>query len=316
MKSYHTPLVPRKHARLQTQSVSTPNPKETAPVSIKEQIKSNFGFTDSEDEGAGSENESLAISPVKRAPGSALYQDFSVLSDPTGSRLSMVPPPLPSSRASAPVQRAAGPFRFNISPLKKNRGASERTNLLAQVEALRKEKFDATKSLRQKKLSKKRPPPAALEQSSLYEDVGEPSLPKIDDMMARVAEKKRGGVRRKQGGKRESSDKENSQHNSDGAGSPRKKATGAKTSGESKAEEKVKAVVGKTYGKRNQLAIRGSKEEEEENKEGVGKKKVLGQSTISRKPPVVTKQEKERKRWEGDVTSHFSEVDEFDLSFS
>ena len=24
----------------------------------------------------------------------------------------MVPPPLPSSRASAPVQRAAGPFRF------------------------------------------------------------------------------------------------------------------------------------------------------------------------------------------------------------
>ena len=82
-----------------------------------------------------SENESLAISPVKRAPGSALYQDYSVLSDPTSSRyqrafhlkqrifnaikdlqinvrLSMVPPPLPSSRASAPVQRAAGPFRF------------------------------------------------------------------------------------------------------------------------------------------------------------------------------------------------------------
>lgn len=317
MKSYHTPLVPRKHARLQTQSVSTPNPKEAAPVSIKEQIKSNFGFTDSEDEGAGSENESLAISPVKRAPGSALYQDYSVLSDPTSSRLSMVPPPLPSSRASAPVQRAAGPFRFNISPLKKNRGVSERTNLLAQVEALRKEKFDATKSLRQKKLSKKRPPPAALEQSSLYEDVVEPSLPKIDDMMARVAEKRRGEEEVKQGGKRESSDKENSQHNSDGAGSPRKKVTGAKTSGESnKAGEKVKAVVGKTYGKRNQLAMRGSKEEEEENKEGVGNKKVLGQNTISKKPPVVTKQEKERKRWEGDVTSHFSEVDEFDLSFS
>ena len=108
--------------------------------------------------------------------------------------------------------------------------------------------------------------------------------------MTRVAEKRRGEEEVKQGGKRESSDKENSQHNSDGAGSPRKKATGAKTSGESKAEEKVKAVVGKTYGKRNQLAIRGSKEEEEENKEGVGKKKVLGQSTISRKPPVVTKQ--------------------------
>jgi len=281
-----------------------------------EQIKSNFGFTDSEDEGAGSENESLAISPVKRAPGSALYQDYSVLSDPTSSRLSMVPPPLPSSRASAPVQRSAGPFRFNISPLKKNRGMSERTNLLAQVEALRKEKFDATKSLRQKKLSKKRPPPAALEQSSLYEDVVEPSLPKIDDMMARVAEKRRGEEEVKQGGKRESSDKENSQHNSDGAGSPRKKVTGAKTSGESKGREKTKAVVGKTYGKRNQLAMRGSNEEEEEIKEGVGNKKVLGQNRISKKPPVVTKQEKERKRWEGDVTSHFSEVDEFDLSFS
>ena len=53
---------------------------------------------------------------------------------------------------------------------------------------------------RQKKLSKKRPP-AALEQSSLYEDVVEPSLPKIDDMMARVAEKRRGGGGRVQGEK-------------------------------------------------------------------------------------------------------------------
>ena len=114
MKSYHTPLVPRKHARLQTQSVSTPNPKEVAPVSIKEQIKTNFGFTDSEDEEGGSENESLAISPVKRAPGLmglALYQDCSVLSESTTSRLSMAPPSLPSSHAAAPVQRTAGPFR-------------------------------------------------------------------------------------------------------------------------------------------------------------------------------------------------------------
>ena len=110
--------------------------------------------------------------------------------------------------------------------------------------------------------------------------------------MTRVAEKRRGEEEVKQGGKRESSDKENSQLNSDGAGSPRKKVTGAKTSGESnKAGEKVKAVVGKTYGKRNQHATKGSKEEEdEENKEGMGKKKVLGQNTISRKPPVVTKQ--------------------------
>ena len=109
--------------------------------------------------------------------------------------------------------------------------------------------------------------------------------------MTRVAEKRRGEEEVKQGGKRESSDKENSQHNSDSAGSPRKKVTGAKTSGESnKAGEKVKAVVGKTYGKRNQLAMRGSKEEEEENKEGMGNKKVLGQNTISKKPPVVTKQ--------------------------
>ena len=108
--------------------------------------------------------------------------------------------------------------------------------------------------------------------------------------MTRVAEKRRGEEEVKQGGKRESSDKENSQHNNDGAGSPRKKVTGAKTSGESKAGEKTKAVVGKTYGKRNQLAMRGSKEEEEENKEGMGNKKVLGQNTISKKPPVVTKQ--------------------------
>ena len=110
--------------------------------------------------------------------------------------------------------------------------------------------------------------------------------------MSRVAEKRRGEEEMKQGGKRESSDKENSQHNSAGAGNPRKKVTGAKTSGgeSNKAGEKLKAVVGKTYGKRGQLAMRGSKEEEEENKEGMGKKNVLGQSTISRKPHVVTKQ--------------------------
>ena len=109
--------------------------------------------------------------------------------------------------------------------------------------------------------------------------------------MTRVAEKRRGEEEVKQGGKRESSDKENSQHNSDSAGSPRKKVTGSKNTGESnKAGEKTKAVVGKTYGKRNQLTMKGSKEEDEENKEGMGKKKVLGQNTISKKPPVVTKQ--------------------------
>ena len=30
----------------------------------------------------------------------------------------------------------------------------------------------------------------------------------------------------------------------------------------------------------------------------------------------IKSQEKERKKWEGNVTSHFSEVEEFDLSFS
>ena len=41
----------------------------------------------------------------------------------------------------------APPFRFNISPLKKGKVVSERAKLLAQVEALRNEKFDATKVL-------------------------------------------------------------------------------------------------------------------------------------------------------------------------
>ena len=87
-----------------------------------------------------SENESLAISPVRRDPGLALYQDYSVLSESTTSRfvkslfsrrqiftpflsdfpsntnirLSMAPPSLPSSRAAAPMQRSAGPFRFHL----------------------------------------------------------------------------------------------------------------------------------------------------------------------------------------------------------
>ena len=77
----------------QTQSVSTPNPKEVAPVSIKEQIETNFGFTDSDDEEGGSENESLAISPVRNHPGLALYQDLSVLSESTTSRFLLLKPP-------------------------------------------------------------------------------------------------------------------------------------------------------------------------------------------------------------------------------
>ena len=73
-------------------------------------------------------------------------------------------------------------------------------------------------------MSKKRPP-AALEQSSLYEDVVEPNLPKIDDLMARVAEKRR-GEQEEGSKKRESSDKENSQSESENSESPRKKASG------------------------------------------------------------------------------------------
>ena len=136
---------------------------------------------------------------------------------------------------------------------------------------------------RQKKLSKKRPP-AALEQSSLYEDVVEPSLPKIDDMMARVAEKRRGEEEgSKVKGGRESSDKENSQ-SSENSESPRKNAN----SKASKVGEKTKAVVGKTYGKKG-LTMRSTREDDDEE-QGTSKKKVLGQNTISRKPPAVTKQ--------------------------
>ena len=138
---------------------------------------------------------------------------------------------------------------------------------------------------RQKKLSKKRPP-AALEQSSLYEDVVEPNLPKIDDMMARVAEKRRG--EQEEGLKnRESSDKENSQSESDNSESPRKKAS-VKGSNESKVGEKIKKVVGRTYGKKG-LVLRGNKEDEGEEEEGMSKKKMLTQNTISKKPPTATK---------------------------
>ena len=133
-------------------------------------------------------------------------------------------------------------------------------------------------------MSKKRPP-AALEQSSLYEDVVEPNLPKIDDLMAKVAEKRR-GEQEEGSKKKESSDKENSQSESE---SPRKKPS-VKGSNESKVGEKTKKVVGRTYGKKG-LALMGSKEDENEDEEGgMSKKKVLGQNTISKKPPAATKQ--------------------------
>ena len=133
-------------------------------------------------------------------------------------------------------------------------------------------------------MSKKRPP-AALEQSSLYEDVVEASLPKIDDLMARVAEKRR-GEEESGSKKRESSDKENSQ-SSENSESPQKKVSGKGSS-----ESKTKSVVGKTYGKKG-LISKGSREEENDEEGGMtSKKKVLGQNTISRKPPATTKQVK------------------------
>ena len=139
-------------------------------------------------------------------------------------------------------------------------------------------------------MSKKRPP-AALEQSSLYEDVVEASLPKIDDLMARVAEKRRKGQEEEENGslkKRESSDKENSQSSENSEESPQKKAKSVKASSDSKTKS---AVMGKTYGKKG-LTSKGVREEEnEEEEEGMTiKKKVFGQNTISRKPPAGTKQ--------------------------
>ena len=141
---------------------------------------------------------------------------------------------------------------------------------------------------RQKKLSKKRPP-AALEQSSLYEDVVEPNLPKIDDRMARMAEKRRGDPREQVEGlkKRESCDKENSQSESDNSESPRKRGS-VRGSNESKVGEKIKKVVGRTYGKKG-LVLRGGNEDEGEEEEGMSKKKMLAQNTISKKPPAATK---------------------------
>ena len=146
-------------------------------------------------------------------------------------------------------------------------------------------------SSRQKKFSKKRPP-AALEQSSLYEDVVEPNLPKIDDMMARVAEKRRGEQEELESKRRDkSSDKENSRSESENSESPRKKASVKGSSSESKVGgEKSKKVVGRTYGKKGQVS-RGSKEDENDEDEGsMSKKKVLAQNTISKKPPAATKQ--------------------------
>merc|ERR1719334_571969 len=70
-KRYHTPAVPRTVCRNLLQAISTPNEKEVKPVplTIKEQIKTNFGFDDSSEDEQTDENESLNISPVRRVPG-------------------------------------------------------------------------------------------------------------------------------------------------------------------------------------------------------------------------------------------------------
>jgi hypothetical protein len=42
----------------------------------------------------------------------------------------------------------------------------------------------------------------------------------------------------------------------------------------------------------------------------------MASSSASRTCLTCVVQAKERRQWEGNVTSHFSEVEEFDLSFS
>jgi len=341
-KNYKTPAIPKKISRLQSDNSSTPNQKEAPkplPVTIKEQIKCAFGFDDSEDDEVLSENESLSISPVRKVTNPALeiLENESVLSSISAvgsNRLSSIQGSTLGANISRghqipiirkPVQpKKDGPFRLNLPPPSAH---SVERQLLAQVKAL-KEKEKKKKVIAGKKPSRFSPR-KPLHSSTMHGDpIHSSTLLDFDrdvpkpknayEMMKEASQNPREKTKKlvKKVTKNPPTLEQSSLYEDppvdpcnldklSGQKSDNQKLSDKENSDINSPQKPKKPAVSRVY-KRKSL-----------NTSATVKPSVsFDQSVPKKTPKKVTKQEKAIKQWTQLQTSHFSEVDDFDLSFS
>merc|ERR1711962_599686 len=118
--TYKTPSIPKKISKfLQNNQSSTPKletVKPSKPKTTKEQIKNAFGFDDTDEEEL-SGSESMLISPVKRVPGRG---DASILEESNRNPSILRETELQSFRDNLDAdKKITGPYRFN-APVMRN----------------------------------------------------------------------------------------------------------------------------------------------------------------------------------------------------
>jgi len=336
---YLTPEVPKKiKSRLDKGSSSTPNlqPSREAPQTIKELINCAFGF-ESEDDLEESANESISISPVKKVtnPVLAMFGNDSVLAGQGSSRLSTLSrgtiggfsgtsrlssstrlPTLPV-RAPLPIltrepRRKGGPFRINLQPA----GPTVEQKLLAQVKDLKLKAKSGNNEINKKpRVGRRASPRKPLHSSTLLTDMAEIRKPRNAHEMLMEADRNKMVSKRLM---EESSlyEDPSTAHEeecpSKASKTDKPSETIEKTSDKENSQvvspvKPVKITNNRVYKKKN---VR----EKEKNSELVTTFDESS-STMKKTPKKDTKKERVVNQWAKLQSSHFEEVDDFDLSF-
>jgi len=339
-KNYKTPAIPKKISRLQSDNSSTPNQKEASkplPVTIKEQIKCAFGFDDSEDDEVVSENESLSISPVRKVTNPALemLENESVLSSISGTnRLSSIQGSTLGANISRghqipiirkPAQpKKDGPFRLNLPPPNAH---SVQRQLLAQVKAL-KEKDKKKKIIAGKKPSRFSPR-KPMHSSTMHGDPihsstlldFERDVPKPKnayEMMKEASQNPREKTKKlvKKATKNPPTLEQSSLYEDPPVDPCNLDKLSGQKSDIQKLSDKENSDINSPQKPKKPAVSRVYKRKSLNTSAAVKPSVSFDQSVPKKTPKKVTKQEKAIKQWTQLQTSHFSEVDDFDLSFS
>jgi len=302
-KVYRTPLIPKTISRFKDNS-STPNasvkPSVTAAMSVKELVKNAFGF-DSEEELSETDTTGLTISPVR-----GLGPSHSIL--PSNKQRESIYPIV--SGASNPK-----PFRVNIQ----SRKARVEQNLFAQVKAMREKELTATnpdKKKQQRRVSPRKggPRKGPILCSTLLEGVDVPRQSRGKEMFEYSNKRQKKAVEEPLSESEASSLYEDIEPPGD--------VTGAADN----VEEETRSRVSDKENTNN-TNMDSPKKPLKPLKPAVSrvyKKKTVNQSSIVSfdqsssvlSPKKETKKDKQLKEWAKHQTSHFSEVEDFDLSFS
>jgi len=326
-KTYKTPLVPKKLSRLHDNS-STPNKgplTTTSQLSVKELISNNFGFDSEEDDLSESENTSLAISPVRKVcnPIMAIASANDTVNS-SGQFQLPAPSAAPSHRSrvsTAPIISKTNqkPFRINF-PLKT---AIMEHKLLAKVKAIRQTESDRRRKenkLKSKRVTPRKVAKGPIHCSTLLEDIGSTkNQPSVYEMLKNAKSDKKAT---------EDASLSESEVSSLYDEVPSQDDISFATDNQDNEEEITTREV---KDKENEVSVaspkkvlkpavsRVYKRKQPVNNTTVGSKSGMVSFDRSSKlpsPKKETKKDKELKAWAEHQTSHFSEVDDFDLSFN